>query len=227
MNCVNLNSIYLPAQVDSTNHFAFYNCSASITVDPSNPKLSSQNGVLYNKNKTEIIFCPITKTGSFTIPSTVKNIRENAFVNCAGITSVNIPPLVTDIGPSAFIGCSGLTSITIPASITTIDYDAFKGCSGLTSIYANAITPIALDSAPNYKKYFLGGGYFSEGVFRNVNKSTCTLYVPAGSVDAYKSSPQWLDFFNIVADVPTNIAIKPSVTIHANLANNSFVINGL
>ena len=222
-NCINLNSIFLPASLDTVPVYTFYNCSASITVDPNNPKHSSDNGVLYNKNKSQIYFCPITKTGSFTIPSSVTKIRKNAFVNCAGLTSITIPEGVTSIGTDAFIGCSGLTTLRIPSSVSTIGYAAFKACSGLTSIYANSVVPPTLDNEPeNY-------GFNPSSVFRNVNKSTCTLYVPAGSVDAYKEIPQWQDFLNIVADVSTKTIHNPLQSIHLlyQSGTNSFVINGL
>jgi len=228
-NCDKMNSISIPLSVDTINHFAFYNCSASITVDPNNTAFSSIDGVLYNKNKTEIVYCPITKTGSYTIPSTVTNIRENAFVNCVGLTSISVPPGVTSIGASAFIGCTGLTSITIPSAVTTIDYDAFKGCSSLTSIYANAVTPIELDSAPNFKKYYIGYGYIYERVFRNINKATCTLYVPIGSLDAYRAAPQWQDFLNIIESITTKTINTQTLSIQllCNYSNNSFIVTGL
>ena len=82
---------------------------------------------------------PDATTGHITIPSTlggylVTSIRNYAFFNCSGLTSVTIPDSVTSIERGAFEYCSGLTSVTIPDSVTSIGSYAFYGCSGLTSV---------------------------------------------------------------------------------------------
>ena len=73
----------------------------------------------------------------------VKYIRESAFSDCSGLTSVTIPNSVTSIREYAFVNCSGLTSVTIGNSVTSIGDFAFKYCSGLTSIIIpNSVTSI-------------------------------------------------------------------------------------
>ncbi|MBO4564553.1 MAG: leucine-rich repeat domain-containing protein [Bacteroidaceae bacterium] len=64
----------------------------------------------------------------------VTSIGDNAFADCAGLTSVSIPKSVISIGGDAFSGCKGLTSVSIPKSVTSIGGGAFYGCKGLTSI---------------------------------------------------------------------------------------------
>ena len=91
-------------------------------------------------------------TGNLTIPENVTynghtypvtGIRESAFYQCSGLTTVTIPNSVTNIGDNAFFGCSGLTSVTIPNSVTSIGLYAFSGCSGLTSVtIGNSVTSI-------------------------------------------------------------------------------------
>ena len=76
------------------------------------------------------------------------------------------------LGNYAFSGCSGLTSLTIPSGVTSIGDRAFEGCSGLTSIYA-------------YTKKIPELGYH---VFLECDAKNCTVYVPKGTYDAYKSS---------------------------------------
>ena len=109
---------------------------------------------------------------SLTFPSGVTSIGYRAFEGCSGLTSLTIPSGVTEIGSSAFYGCSGLTSLTIPSSVTSIGYGAFAGCSGLTSIYV-------------YTKKLPELGYY---VFNGCDAKNCTVYVPKGTYDAYKSS---------------------------------------
>ena len=146
-DCNALTRIELPNSVTSIGNNAFSGCSrlTSIIVAEGNPNYSSQDGILYNKDKTEFIHIPNNIQGSVTISNGVTSIGYSAFYGCSGLTSITIPDSVTSIGYSAFDGCSGLTSITIPDSVTSIDRYAFYGCSGLTSItIPDSVTSIGL-----------------------------------------------------------------------------------
>ena len=136
-NCTGLTSITIPSSVTSIGVNVFYNCTGltNITVDSSNPSFCSESGVLFNKDKTTLIYCPRRKTGSYTIPDGVTAIGDYAFYYCSGLTSVTIPSSVTSIGGSAFQHCTGLTSITIPNSVTSIVNLAFWDCDSLTIVY--------------------------------------------------------------------------------------------
>ena len=83
---------------------AFSGCAGltEIEVDADNKHYSSDNGVLYNKEKTELICCQEDKT-SITIPDSVTMIGWGAFAGCTGLTSVTIPDSVTKIGRYAFL----------------------------------------------------------------------------------------------------------------------------
>ena len=74
--------------------------------------------------------------------------------------------------------CVGLIGqLIIPNGVTTIEDYAFYQCSSLTSITVNATTPPTL------------GG---ENCFDNTNN--CQIYVPAGSVNAYKTATNWSEY---------------------------------
>ena len=107
----------------------------SIHVSENNPYFSSIDGVVYNKDQTQLIRRmpknqPIDR---YAIPSSVTTIASSAFRDCTGLTSIEIPTSVTSID-GAFSGCTGLTSIEIPSSITSIGDWTFSRCTGLTSI---------------------------------------------------------------------------------------------
>lgn len=136
-DCNSLKSITIPKSVTTIGNCAFYTCYdlQSIEVDSGNPEYCSENGVLYNKEKTETIRFPKEKTEvSFAIPKSVTKIADGAFEYCKNLTNVTIPNDMTSIGNNAFESCSGLTNITIPKSVTSIGDRAFSECSKLTSI---------------------------------------------------------------------------------------------
>ena len=138
--CTGLTNVTIGNGVTSIDKEAFENCSAlkKINVSKNNSAYSSVDGILYDKNKTQIIYVPYAIQGSITIPDSVTSIGGSAFAGCSGLTSVTIPNSVTSIGSYAFEGCTKLTSVTIPDSVTSIGYSAFEDCTGLTSISGSA-----------------------------------------------------------------------------------------
>ena len=135
---------------------------------------------------------------SVPIPSSITKIGDNAFSGCSGLTSVTIPSSVTEIGSSAFSDCRGLTSVTVPSSVTKIGDNTFSGCSGLTSVYVSWKTPL-LNGADKFK---------------DVDKQSCTLYVPQDTSGEYYLS-EWGDYFdNIVEYDVTGInKVKSSANV--------------
>lgn len=197
--CRGLTSMFVPASVISMGSYVFLASSCLITVDNNNPNFSSGDGLLFDKLKTKLIQCPTSKTGIYDIPASVTSLGYLAFQNCTSLTSVTIPSSITNIPSSTFNSCTGLTLMTIPASITAIGTSAFYNCSGLSTLYALPITPIVLSSTSN--------------VFYNVNKTSCTLYVPVGSKANYQSATLWKDFQNIVEVSTTPGQISKTVNV--------------
>ena len=153
-DCTSLASIEIPDGVTSIGAYAFNGCTslASITVADNNQSYCDVDGVLFNKDKTELVQYPAGKTSaSYSIPNSVTEIRWNAFSGCTSLTSVVIPDGVTSIDDSTFDGCTSLASITIPDSVTSIGEYAFYGCTSLT----NVVIPDSVKSISSY-----GGGAF-------------------------------------------------------------------
>ncbi len=102
-------------------------------MDPLNTVYSSLEGVLFNKDQTALIQYPIGKKGSYTIPSSVKTIENDAFINCVGLSSVTIPDSVTYVGSPAFVLCTGLRGIYFLGNAPGGDGGLFQ--------FANRVTP--------------------------------------------------------------------------------------
>ena len=95
---------------------------------------------------------PISITGSLTlngkeirklsIPSTVPEISDYAFLRAFRITSLTVPNNVTNIGFAAFAGCSGLSSVSLSDGLTALGDYAFSGCGKLASITVPGVRTI-------------------------------------------------------------------------------------
>lgn len=130
-------------------------------------------------------FVHYSTLSSATIPNSVTVIGESVFNGCTGLASIDIPSGVTNIGSYAFYNCRSLTSIEIPKSVRTISGYAFSNCIGLTSIIVNRISPPTLGSYAFYQT------------------NNCPIYVPAESVNTYKSTSRWSSYASRIQAIPT------------------------
>lgn len=143
--CTNLEVVDIPKTIENLGSDFIDDCTKlkNINVDENNANYSSANGVLFNKDKTTILFYPIGKENTaYTIPNSVTTISSGAFRLCANLKNIEIPNSVINIEWFAFSGCTGLTHITIPDSVKKMGseiYDMhfgyiFEGCENLKSI---------------------------------------------------------------------------------------------
>ncbi len=199
-----LRSIRIPSTVTSINFEALneYFELESITVDSNNNTFSSADNVLYNKNKTEILFVPTGIDGDVTIldgvtdigdkftgrwkinslyiPDGVTEIEAYALNSCGELIYVYLPDSITSIGEYAFSGCWSLASIDIPDGVTEIGNCAFFVCTSLTSIdIPGSVTSIgddAFNDCPSLTDVYYTG---SEADWENIVVGTgndCLTY---------------------------------------------------
>ena len=154
-----LRNVRLGSSVDTIEEGAFggnQNLTA-FDVDLLNPNYTSDDGVIYNADKTELVLFPGGKGGEYTTLPTTTKIRRRAFYYNNVLAKVNFnknlevidgdafqattelknitfeaPARIKSIGTFAFQG-SGLTELNIPASLQTVDWSAF-GFSKLKKI---------------------------------------------------------------------------------------------
>ena len=190
-----ITSVTLPSTVKAIGSSAFSGCRdmTSVTIPEGVKSIGSR----------AFAFC--TALTSITIPSSVEHIRTETFIGCQGLTNITIPSSVGNIGSGAFIDCQGLKSVTfldgdyvvinesafkrctslttvsLPSSMVYLGMSAFAECTNLNTVYCDAPTPLNITS----------------DVFSSYD--TATLFVPAGSIEAYEDHEVW-GLFNTVWD---------------------------
>lgn len=189
LNCKKMECVNIPNTITKIGDYAFCNCLVLTDLDiPENINQIGQNAfnscfkafsdLILPEGLTEIAdyafgYCNSIK--SLTIPTSVKNIGYEAFYSCEKITALTIPEGVETIESYAFCENENLTTLTLSSSVTSIGTSAFGWCSNLVTVYSHIFTPPTITA-------------FSSTV------SNCTLYVPTGCMDTYKTTSGWESF---------------------------------
>ncbi len=134
IGCDLLTNLYVHENVYDFGDEAFAYCSAYFIVDDENENFCSDSGILFDKSKTELLSCPTSTEGEFTIPEGVTTIGVAAFEGCELITDIIIPESVTCIEDSAFDSCEAIESIIIPESVEDMGAYLFYGCDSLANV---------------------------------------------------------------------------------------------
>lgn len=206
--CKTLATVSISPLISKIGILAFVGCSAKISVDVNNPYFSSVDGVLFDKAKTTLIQCPLSITGNYDIPSTVKTITMYGFCFCDKLTSINIPSTVQSIGMYAFTSCSG----TMNVDENNLNYTSRDGvlfnkklttliqCG--TSISGSYIVPLTVDT-------------IADNSFYNCSSMTSV------SIPSSVSYIADLSFYNCSGLVSINLNGLPvSLTTSYNVFNN-------
>lgn len=147
--CSQIEQAAIGVDVTSIGTGVFANCTRlqTITVPIGNARYCAVGGVLYSKDKTELIQWPVALSvatsisGKYTIGSAecpVRVIADRAFEGCVNLREIeDLYPTVTTIGERAFYGCTGLEKVKIPDTVLKIGDSAFSGCSPWLVIACN------------------------------------------------------------------------------------------
>ncbi len=118
---------------------------AEIEVEEGGTEYSSYKGVLYNADKSVLVWCPFGKVGEVEVAKETTKFRASAFNNCHHITSVvfekggtadfvmeDNTKTGTFDGTTPFFGCYNLKTITFPARLKSLGSNALKNDTGIT-----------------------------------------------------------------------------------------------
>lgn len=228
-----LTEIHIPASVTEITEDAFVYCPylQSITVDEAAPNNSSEDGILYDKNKTRLLTCPGAKT-SATIPQTVTSIADYAFSE-GSIERVTLPQSLTEIGERAFMYCERLTDIDIPNSAKEIKDEAFYACKRLKNIVIGSSVEHIGDAAFHSLEalqtvYSLNPEPPQLGVNPwTYNINSATLYVPQGSAASYRNALTWGNFGTILELDPAGIGDAQADGIVVSGSESGITVSGI
>ncbi len=172
-------------------------------------KCSSLKNLTIGRGVKEIwknAFNQCSSLTDLTIPSNVKEIGMQAFWECSNLTNLTIENGVEIIGDAAFAECISLRTVAIPESVTSIGAGVFHTASSLAEVYCYPTIPPT------------AGGV---NMFKN-NAEGRIIFVPAESVEAYKSAPYWSDY---AADIyPIGGEEEPAISFEFSVdaTENSF-----
>jgi len=211
--CNKIETIKIPSSTVSIAGYSFASCTGSFIVDLDNPNFSSNSGVLFNKAQTILIKSPISKVGSYTMPTSTISIADNAFMNCEELTEVISPQSLIFIGMNAFYYCTKLKKFYIPSGILSIGDNAFNYWGADVSIYSYSTSPNDISLSSNPFSFTYG-----------------TLYVPVGSKTSYQTSP-WNRFIIVETQLPelpsaiNNVKMIVSFSLFPNPCRNFITMN--
>ena len=130
-NCSKLTAVNFSSSYTDTINFDIFNESYSLEniCFPNNGNYTIENGAVYNKAKTELYHVFDGTSGEFVIPSGVKAVSENAFINCSKLTKIVVNNDLSEFNANLY-GCTSLKVLEVPANITHMYNDNFENISG-------------------------------------------------------------------------------------------------
>jgi len=175
--CRSLSSLTIPNSVTSIGNMAFRFCYvlSGLTIPDSVTSIGNQ----------AFQGCPLSS--SLTVPDSVTSIGTLAFYSCTSLASMTIPDGITSISDRVFYSCYSLPGIIIPDGVTNIDNQAFRYCYSMAEYHLKPTVPPTLADVNAF-----------EGI-----PSDCIIYVPAGSLEAYRTAENWSAYADYMREEPT------------------------
>lgn len=194
-DCHRLTSITLPSSASEITPSD--NCPAlsSISVSKANSSYSSVDGVLFNADVSMLVWFPLGKEGTYSLPKTLTSIGDYALRGCS-VTSFLVPEGITDIGIGAFAD-SKVRDVSLPSTLRAVNAGTFQNCHQLSTVKLGSSTELISEYA------FSGcplSAIYLDAAIPPVCRTTAfssydaTVYVPSASVAIYRAHSLWSKF---------------------------------
>lgn len=211
-NCMSLTSVTIPNSVTSIGKFAFSDCTGmknltlgskvSSILERAFSGCSSLESVSIANNNGINFY-----NGAFEECKSLKSVYYNddlinwfnmnfeygssnpldngakLYINGIELTELNIPDNISAIKDYTFNGCSSITKVTMHNRVTSVGHSTFHECFNLKEVYC--MTTIPPTCGTTTFSYYKNGNFYPLG---------CKIYVPTGSVEAYKSAGGWCNY---------------------------------
>jgi hypothetical protein len=211
--CTSLTNIAIPESITTIDSYAFGGCTGlnSIFIPAAVNSITGYNP--FADCNLSSIQVHAGNTSFKSVEGALFSIDGSSLISCvqSKVGSYEIPNSVNTIGAKAFGGCKQLTSLTIPSSVNSIQFKPFLNCSQLSSLKVLALTP---PTSPKTSGYLIGN-----------LPTTIPVYIPQGTLAAYKAASGWSDFLNLTESTATNQI--QSDNIHIALKDGEICITGL
>ena len=115
----------------------------------------------------------------------ITELRQYAFYGSVYLSSAEIPEGCKKIGDYAMNNNAMLVEITLPSTITSIGANSIRPGSNVNkcTLYCKAVSPPKIANT-------------------TIGTYVTTIYVPSGSVDAYKSATNWSSLASRIQAMP-------------------------
>ena len=146
------------------------------------------------------VFNGASNLQSVQLSQSLKILGWQTFGTCKNLTNIELPSQLERIDNYAFSNCVKLEKIVIPATVSIIGPGAFLNCYELHDIYCLGLTPPVIIEPGKDPDLIYDVPFKQLFGSTRPTPSSCTLHVPAGTLDAYRSAWVWKEFENIVED---------------------------
>ena len=192
-SCIGMKVLTLGSKVSSIQERAFSGCSSLESVIITNNKgINMYNGAFEDCDNLKSVYYndDLVNWFNMNFEYGYSNPLDNGsklHINGKELTEINVPNDISAIKNYAFNGCTSITKVTMHNRVTSVGASTFSECFNLKEVYCKSNTPPTCYTTTF--SYYKNGGFYPLG---------CKIYVPTGSVEAYKVADGWSSYASYI-----------------------------
>ncbi len=215
-----ITQVNIPSSIKSIGNLAFNGCISltSFNVNSKNANFCSENGILFNKDKTTLLQYPSAKADTgYSIPDGVTKIEDWAFYDCNKLTVMTIPSSVATIGEYALNFCTGLTELFVHATTPpTVGTNAFTNVDRAIPVYVPAASLDAYKAAAGWKDFTNLQALVTEFTVNNLKYKVTDNTANEVELTGYTTKPTGKLY------IPTNLTYGSKTYLVTGIKNDAF-----